>query len=486
MSKVLLVVAGCLAAILFACIAGPAGADDGRDTSRRYELVSPSAKEGNQVSIEMPVQSTPDGNSVAFAAPGAFGDAQTSVVGTYYVARRSGADWVTHGIDPRQTNNDIDVATPTVHLNADLSKAVQFSGYSLGLGGIEGGGNLYLRDLLTGASTFLAGDTSTIFASAFAPATGTRLTAVSASKDMSHVVFSYSGALLPDALAPDAPDVAGPYNIYEWHGGQLRLVNVLPDGTVAFGSGGSVSADGSKIFFNSGGSVYVRINGTTTLPLAVSRRAGDPSTPMQGTLKAASEDGNIVYFTSEAALTDDADLSGWPALYKYDFRSDSLTDVSATGVTAADPTNVGFGINGTNSVMAVSGDGEYVYFQSEGKLTDDANLYENNFYVAHDGVISLIASSAWIGPGANRMSISSSGRFVAFTSVRQLTQDEITDPGCKSDGDYVNDDGVCVETYMYDADLRTLACLACNPVDDRPRLTELAGGQSLGPRHARL
>ena len=453
-----------------AFVTGAAGPD--RDTSRGYELVSPREKAGTLLMTYKTVQSAADGNAVAFAATGPLVDAQAGVWGGYYVSRRTGDGWSTHGVEAPQSSNDGQVASPTWFFDDDLLKAFQFSGRELAPGGIEGGGNLYLRDNLTGARTLVASTTNRSLKNFYATLTGTRTTRVAATQDLSHVVFQSDAQLLPGAVVSDDPDLFAT-NIYEWFNGRLRLVNVLPDGTVAQATMGStafserpMSADGSKVFFAAGGTVYVRINGTTTVPLAISRRSGDPSTPTPAKFQAASEDGNIVYFTSPTALTDDANSSLFGDLYKYDFRTSALTDVTATA-----PENV---VIGTASVRDVSVDGRYVYFGSWDKLTDDAELYGSNFYVAHDDVVKRVAGSPGSGfEGPTRMSLSPNGRFAAFASISRLTEDGNTDPTCKFSIIYGNADGACVETYIYDAQADTLVCPGCNPVDGQRRFAEL-------------
>ncbi len=55
-----------------------------------------------------------------------------------------------------------------------------------------------------------------------------------ASPDLSHVVFSSPGVLTKNAIAANG---VGPRegNLYEWAGGDLQLVNVLPNGEATAG-----------------------------------------------------------------------------------------------------------------------------------------------------------------------------------------------------------------------------------------------------------
>ena len=75
-----------------------------------------------------------------------------------------------------------------------------------------------------------------------------------ASADLSRVFFAANDALSgASATAPPATDFgAGKFNLYEWHAGQLSLVNVKPGNATtapgAFGAGSAlpISADGSR------------------------------------------------------------------------------------------------------------------------------------------------------------------------------------------------------------------------------------------------
>jgi hypothetical protein len=486
MSKVLLLVVGCVAALLV-CGGSALAVESGG--GRAFELVSPPEKAGNEVDIIRTVQGAPDGNGVAFSSSGAFGDAQANMWGGYYVSRRSGEGWRTHGVDAPQNPKDHALGFATSYLSDDLTEAFQFSGAQLAPGAVDGG-NLYLSDLLTGARRFLAGDTTDEFTREMGDFTGPRLQfpgTVSANGDLSHVMFQSSVALLPEAPP-------GVRNVYEFTDGRLRLVNVMPDGTID-PTGGSiysagatvsprfVSADGSKIFFGSGldngGSpkpLYVRINGTTTVPLSVSRRAGDPSTPVPAKFMAASKDGNIVYFMSITPLTDDAHPTNYGEIYKYDFRTDTLTDVM--GVT--DPADAGFqGLINNIHFYGVSEDGQYAYFTSDSKLTSDATVGALNFYVVHAGTPTLIPANINFDgylPTRGRFAMSPNGRFIAFTSAADVIPGvDHTDPSCKADpNQYGNGEGVCVEVYVYDAVRNTMSCPGCATIDGRHALAELS------------
>ena len=438
---------------------GNAVATEGRE----FELVSPPDKKGNDLDLRVTVQASPDGDAVSFASPGAFADAATSIYGGRYVARRGADGWATHSIDPPQRNAIGQIQEPVLALSADLTKAFAFSDLAL-TPDASASGNLYMQDNLTGARTFVGGSTNPLLKDRLVPFANTL--SLHGSSDLSHVVFQSPVPLLPEAT----PDVE---NVYEAVDGHLRLVNVLPDGTPdpAGGVAGSrarpragvVSADGSRVFFIAGtdGALYVRVNGTTTLPISVSRRAGDPPTPTPARFGGASKDGNIVYFASTIPLTDDTPGVGGAggSLYRYDLTTDTLSNVSV-----AQPDERPGGVNLTVA-LAVSDDGESVYY-----VGDNTDEVTRALFMAHDGVgrrIYTVPGNETEGPQS--YSLSPSGRYLAFVSYEKLAASDNTDPGCEGLGDYANPPGVCVELYLYDRQTATFECPACNPIDGQRR-----------------
>ncbi len=87
-----------------------------------------------------------------------------------------------------------------------------------------------------------------------------------------------------------------------------------------------------------GGELYVRENGTVTRPISVSQRAGDVGSLHLAVFAAASRDGSVVFFSSKEPLTNDAlDDHKW-TLYRYDLNSDELE--ALTNAPVVIPTNV--------------------------------------------------------------------------------------------------------------------------------------------------
>jgi hypothetical protein len=306
------------------------------------------------------------------------------------------------------------------------------------------------------------------------------------SPELNHVVFEEKAA---------RPD------LYVWSEGQqpaVRLVTVLPDGTPVQGvlAGPrnvadyrhAVSADGSRIFFEAEGDLYVREHGEGPQSAIVSgstavdgRQCTEPERACTveldasqegsgsggGKWLAAGEDGARVYFTDENRLTSASTAAaGAPDLYEYDFQAEAgrrLTDLTVDRVEPAD-------------VLGVSGasqDGSGVYFVADGVLPGSGANSENkaaqagqpNLYVTREGTTAFIAtlsaedSCDWTSNPESECNpggvfrgltarVSGDGRYLAFNSVSRLT-------GYDNLGQR--------EIYLYEAHGGLLACVSCNP-----------------------
>jgi hypothetical protein len=221
-----------------------------------------------------------------------------------------------------------------------------------------------------------------------------------ASADLSHVVLqSVNHELAPGDTGQDSHTTA----LYEWVGGQMRLVNIAPNGTLlacggelglgeyyAGGTQNAVSSDGSKIFFTaprpeSQGQgagcwnpastpqenppqLYMRLDGATTVDVsAPNAGVSDPTGLHPAIYAGASVDGSKVFFLSEAELTAD-DTTHALELYEYNTEApagERLVRVSSGEAGTAEG-NVDF-------VGATSSDGSTVYFSAFGRLAAGAS-----------------------------------------------------------------------------------------------------------------
>lgn len=252
-----------------------------------------------------------------------------------------------------------------------------------------------------------------------------------ASADYTQLLFAANDALTgasegrPAAEGGEGSEFEVENNLYESVEGQLRLVNVLPDGSThanaVFGgleSAGQsgvrrpilsrvISADGSRVFWTdlSTGHIYMREDGTRTVEISP-----------EGTYQTATSDGSTVFYTNGD-------------LYAYEVAGGHTTDLTP-GVTV-------------ERVVGASENGDYVYYMTEGwKLA-----------VWHDGVSTQItSSSAPIGVVSSSQPVTAEatpdGHSIVFTTW------EVKDYPETGENDVQR-------VEVYDAETNTLHCASC-------------------------
>ena len=288
-------------------------------------------------------------------------------------------------------------------------------------------------------------------------------------------------------MTADATD--GVANLYESVGSTVRLVGILPDGTVLRGAvtgldvaRGSytprvISSDGSRIFFTdpATGNLYVRIDGTSSEQLNVSEKSAR-ETAAPATFWTASSDGRRAFFITAEGLVD-GDDDGVRDLYMSDASAPAgsrLTRISLDG---------SGGGHFTELVIGASEDGRYVYFVDDGQLLagQPPLVGGRAVYVWHDGALTLIGQfdsltaatfnspdTSWgLWPTTTTGRLSPDGRHLLF-----MTQ---SDRGFRGHGGFAGYDhgstctfdtslgGPCRELYVYSADTDTLVCASCGP-----------------------
>jgi hypothetical protein len=240
---------------------------------------------------------------------------------------------------------------------------------------------------------------------------------LAATVDLRHGIFSSVLQLLPE-------DQNSGIDVYEWTPDGIRLVTSDPatgraiGGAPAIGSSfeqlqaepGSISADGSRIFFErrdsalAGAPADVRsvfLRDGDAIVHVSPRRGPGPAADVR--LAGAYDDGAVVYLVTEEQLTPEAKEAG-PALYRYDIGSDEL------GLVATDPNGIYF--------LGASGDGETVAYRT-GAL---------DLHVIHDGTDATLGTffatdtfDVFDGPATERSDkrsfrISSDGDTIVFSS----------------------------------------------------------------------
>ena len=253
-------------------------------------------------------------------------------------------------------------------------------------------------------------------------------------------------------------------------------VNGSPDGAIAgngnqLGQGflpadgdgtttNSISSDGSKVFFETppsfpggGGSaegvgpphLYMRDFATNT----TTQLDANPTASDQAIYEGASQDGSLVFFTSDEGLGGDTSTDN--ELYEFNTTGAQIGPAAPMSVTpisdGGDPTNDGNLVG----VTAISNDGSHVWFVAKGVLASNAGaqgetatLGDLNFYVFNiaTGNTTFIATlgsgipsdnrdkTALTGePDINRAAIPTpSGNALAFESSADLTNQNPSGP----------------------------------------------------------
>ncbi|HEX6667083.1 MAG TPA: hypothetical protein VF081_10870 [Solirubrobacterales bacterium] len=442
---------------------------------RGYELVSPAQKNGGQVfpadssfdscgpieckpghyhHFPFPLQSTPEGDAVAYEGT-SFGPSEGAKLENEYIARRSASGWQSTNPTPQllQPGSGYKAFDPSLGVGVLVQPTPVLSPAAP-----EETANLYSQPSANPLAL-------TPLVSALPPNRGPgqafQIVYQGASADLSRVFFSANDALTAATpFAPEPPD-PGPdgTQLYEWSGGQLRLVNVLPGNAgvkvgASFGAGGAnaISADGSRAFWVDGaGQTYMREDGEETLEIP------------GGKFLVADTEGSKV-------LLDDGTL--------YDLEAKASVDVTE-------------GAGGFEGVVGQSDDLSRIYFVDTAVLTEEENgegakaqAGKDNLYAWSAGspirfVATLLASdndssgngggvADWIVlPSQRTAQASPDGRYVAFVS-RALLATPI--PGYSNVGPCEEDPFTnkflqvpCPEVFLYDSVSNELTCASCAP-----------------------
>jgi hypothetical protein len=438
---------------------------------RAYELVSPAQKHGGEVLpadpvvgsclneckpyahgiAEYPVQSSPDGEALAYAGQ-PFEPGEGAVNYNSYVSRRTATGWqTTAGLIPA-----LPLAVNELAFDSTLEQGL-LSEEEATLEIQDVAGPAARTSLVPEAPRHRTG------ANAF------KLAYAGQSDDFSRVFFTANDALTegtPYAPEPSDPGFAN-YDLYEWHGGQLALVNVLPgNGSVATDAAfaslspdtHAVSEDGRRVYWEAGGRLYVREDGELSREV---RHVGRFLTAAGDGLQVLLSDG-CIYSLSTEACTDLTEGQG------------GFQGVAGTGEEGGRLTHVYF-ID--TAVLPAGGANE---------RGQSAQSGQDNLYSWSEGAPKFVATLAasddikgerlldWAAePGARTAEASTDGRFLAFASYASPTGYDNTglcgvgawDPELQK---YLAIPGPCMEAYLYDSATGRLACASCNPTGAAP------------------
>ena len=428
---------------------GTSGLPDGRV----YELVTPPEgfdsevyqpidpefnSEYSNTASDLPFQSSAEGDKVAYVGGPTVGGSESSGyhAGNEYLATRAaGGGWTQTNITPDGVPSaafeafSSDLSVGFLDATEPLSStALGFYDrlYSTSTAGgeyqplfmtnppyrPEGSFGTYVAS--KGGSGFVAGeiDAPGLGGGTTGNRAGKFLTFAGASADLTHVLFLANDALTgasegrPGAEGGASSNYEEENNLYESVDGQLRLVNVLPNGTTrANGTFGGetpfrhvISADGSRIFWTdlTTGRIYLRENGVSTVEISPA-----------GKFQTATSDGSIAYFTNGD-------------LYAYE-----VGDAHSSDLTPGVP---------VQRVVGTSENGEYIYYVTT----------SGEFMLWHNGVTTAIAPSS-----ASRAEVTPDGHSAVFAGASHEASGIIS---------------------VYDADTGRTYCASCGSGGDDGRL----------------
>lgn len=498
--------------------------------SRAYELLSPVHGEDNSEVYRLPpsdaqlllsylisrqvFRASTDGNAMAYGGdpPASGGNgAQGNGLGNQWLAVRTAQGWRASDVTPtgsslqsryqafssdltvgilraqNQPANNLPPLTEDAPLNCNVLYSRTDSGYRTLFGATETPGFCGFNIEFGGGNA----GTATI-------------------PRYSHLLFASEAALVEPAVATE--EASQEFNLYESIGGRARLVNILPGGEPdpnamfggpspdSYGAGAhesdeekqpnlsnAVSADGSRVFWTDlkTGNLYVRENGTTTVPVSAGAEAANFWT--------ATPDGKYVFYTEGEKL--------------YRFDASTHTRVQLAGSGAA--------VKGVIGINETGEDGAYVYFVAGGVLATNENVNKEkaqagecrtdrsgfrgkpvqeeeegripagrgcNLYVLHGGASTFVAALSaqdnafprtgafpygdWQASLGNRSAeVTPDGRHLAFMAREPLTGYENRlelkklAPGALQ---------AAFQTFVYDAESGRISCASCNPTGAPP------------------
>jgi DNA-binding beta-propeller fold protein YncE len=495
--------------------ASPSALPDGR----AWEMVSPPDKGGAPVEALTRegglILASEDGNTFTYVVNGALGEeaqGNRSPEWQQVLARRGEHGWGSQDITtPNTTAKGITPgATPQYqYFSADLSRAL-VQPTQLGVDaepplapGVTQA-TMYLRDDTSGTYLPLVTEGNVAPGTVF----GGQLQFVGGTPGLSHVVIASQVALSGPSSAP---------GLYEWTGGALQLLSLLPGGAPAKGlvelgyanvAANAISTDGTRIIWTTAesersGHLYMRDTASgETVQLDAAQGVGEPGGAGTAHFQTASGDGSRVFFTDQQRLTPDSTAEALPPrpdLYECEMveQNNKLT-CKLTDLTVDH--NAGEHANVQGLVFGTSQDGTSTYLVAQGVLATNENgkgekavnandnLYEL-LYDAGQRTTTFIAtlssedSPEWEG---NRIAntayvtarVSPRGRYLAFMSNASLTGYDNTDTNPEAKG--ARDE----EVYLYDAANASVRCVSCNPTGARP--TGVLDAEGVGEGLGRL
>ncbi len=438
---------------------------------RAYEQVSPVEKNyADALGAVTSVRVAPSGEAVTFNSLGPFPlDGGTSEgspeLFSAYLSTRSAESWPTRNLEPAIDSGGLGAV---LGVSEDLAYSFVLSNNEPPLvseadtGAIEGRQAVYMRANRTGAYRLLFQAQAAEKISFFL---------VAAADSDTRVFFESANPLIPGAAA-------GVRNLYEWHEGQISLVDLLPGGVpsdggaagwrgpgaaeevvelpdhssgmVSYFAQGAVSEDGSRVFFTdlATGRLYVREQEPGGEGETVEVSHG-PAGWLAGT-----PDGAYAFYSEGGVL------------YGFDVERAQAVALTPAGAEV-------------QGVLGVADDGSYLYFAAKGVLANGGISGAGNIYAWHEGAIALVSSGGeeddWTahtllyqgvvrgGPaeGVRTARVSADGHTLLFSSRMEITGYD--NHGAGGNCTEHEEPASCDELYVYDAVGEHVTCVSCNP-----------------------
>ncbi len=465
--------------------------------ARAWELVSPSNKGGALIETfggrgtdEGDIQAAADGHAISYLATEVLGEDPKGKEPFSQLLSMRGADgWQSQQLEIQQgfpkegeySGELLGVTNSYGLFSSNLSSGIVEPGsVSMPLSPEATERTLYLRNDADGSFLPLVTSANVPPNTKFGGEASKKESAIrqmkflSATPDLSHIVLESTAALTKEAIGASTSANGEPTNknLYEWSGGRLQLVNILPDkeplvsptiflGLEANGNGSeltahSVSNDGRRIVWQFGEQLQKEASAALYVRDMVEERTvrvGGPTAQFQ----AMSSDGSRIFFLEGGAL------------YEFNYATDTQTDLTVDHGVG----ETGAGVKGP--VIGASEDGSYVYFVATGVLAEGGVSGADNMYVAHyhggEWTIEHVATlssedeRSWASFGGKAQlsqvssRVSPNGRFVAFMSNMSLTGYDNLDANSGQPDE---------EVYLYDAVSGRVACVSCDPTGARP------------------
>jgi hypothetical protein len=360
---------------------------------RAWEMVSPVDKNGGEIQDPGGVfgggvwQAAEAGGAVTYSSLSSFGNGEGAPGASQYVSRRGSGGWGTENVTTAAPAGTFELGSDGVTyqlFSGDLARGIVLDPQRCETAPCP------RRYLLRQSST----------GSLSASPAAADLTLAGADADLSHVVLSTEG------------------NLYAWSGGALTLLNLLPGetqgapgATLAAQGANSISANGTRTYFESEGNLYLR-DGSETVQV-------DEGVGGGGTFQAATADGGVAFFTKAEHL------------YRYVVASGVATDLTPAG--------------GVVGMLGASADGTYLYY-----LTAAGLFLQHG--AAEPIQVADAADASNYPPSTGTSRVAANGN-LAFLSSAALSE---------------FDSGGFSEVYLYSPAAAGLTCASCNPSGARP------------------